>query len=171
MDRTNRVSVRLLALVELWNDQEDYKDWIISLIEEEQEYLFLQQDFLDFLYKNDDERWLARLSNSQNQELRAKASEVFLEKLRTRIVELNQSVDPYKKSVEVENQKLNDLSSRLDVEKREETRLYQEIERIKQEISRVEERKQKLNLEISVQRDNVNSCQRELDNVQADNLL
>ncbi len=168
LDRTNRVSVRLLALVELWNDQEDYKDWIISLIEEEQEYLFLQQDFLDFLYKNDDERWLARLSNSQNQELRAKASEVFLEKLRTRIVELNQSVDPYKKSVEVENQKLNDLSSRLDVEKREETRLYQEIERIKQEISRVEERKQKLNLEISVQRDNVNSCQRELDNVQAE---
>ncbi|OKH16026.1 hypothetical protein [[Limnothrix rosea] IAM M-220] len=168
LDRTNRVSVRLLALAELWNHQADYKDWIITLIEAEQEYLFLQQDFLDFLYKNGDEQWLERLSKSQNQTLRVKASEVFLQKLHKRISQLNESVIPYQQSLEIENQKLRDLSALLDAEKREESRLYQEIEKIKREIGQLEERKQKLNLEISVQRDNVNACQTELNDIQSE---
>lgn len=105
VDRSNRVSVRLLALVELWGRSEDDKDWVISIIEEEQEYLFLQQDFLDFLSDNNNDQWLEKLANSQNDTLKSRAAAVFLDKLNNKISKLRESLDPYQQSVVAETKK------------------------------------------------------------------
>lgn len=166
IDRSNRVSVRLLALVELWNAKEPEQEWIISIIESEEEYLFLQQDFLDFLHKNNDDSWLEKLTESQNEQLKVKASEVFLGKLANQISQLNASLHPYQQSLEIEVKKLEAISLKLESEKREEEYLYREIEAIRKKVEQTEQRKQKLNLEISKQTELVNHSQASLNSIQ-----
>jgi len=166
IDRSNRVSVRLLALVELWNAKEAEQEWIISIIESEEEYLFLQQDFLDFLHKNNDDSWLEKLAESQNEQLKVKASEVLLGKLENQISQLNASLYPYQQSLEVEVKKLEAISLKLESEKREEEYLYREIEAIRKKVEQTEQRKQKLNLEISKQTELVNHSQASLNSIQ-----
>lgn len=168
VDRANRVSVRLLALVELWRRSEDYKSWVISIIEQEEEYLFLQQDFLAFLVDSNDDNWLEKLTHSPNDTLKSQAASVFSNKLNSQITQLRESLDPYQQSLDNETQKLQRLTTRLETEVAEEKRLYSEIEIIKERITRVEERKQSLNQDIATQTSAVGEHQAAFEQVQGE---
>jgi hypothetical protein len=177
VDRSNRVSVRLLALTELWQSPQAEQEWIINILEDEAEYLFLQQDFLDFLAKHHEDEWLKKLTQSHNQQLKYEASQVFSGKLKDRIADIHRSLDPYKQSLAQEHQRLEGLAKRLEVEEVEEKYLYQQIAAINLKIQAVQERKNTLQGEIYDQQAIVDQCrvalqiieqekQREIDDVQ-----
>lgn len=166
VDRSNRVSVRLLAMTELWQSPQGDRQWIISILEDEAEYLFLQQDFLDFLVKNEEEEWLKQFTMSHNQQLKYEASYVFSSKLKKRISDIQNSLIPYKNALDQEQQKLESLSQRLAIEESEEKYLYQQIAAINLKIQTVQDRKNELQNEISAQAANVNQCKTTLHNVE-----